>query len=201
VRLDDGSVLVLGGRVAGAPQTTAWRFRPRLLGRFTGSLTVVPADEESDPALAPLDPEYLVGPAWELRADVTGNINYAVVGGPIGGDLRVDLTATLQGGTAVIFGHTGPGDLHRALLVSGEEASIERRVAGVASTVCRGSVVPEIPGATLITLDVRNGTARVAVGGQVVLSCNVDPVPVGRVGVGPATTTSVVTVASIAVTR
>ncbi|MBZ0237113.1 MAG: hypothetical protein K8M05_32585, partial [Deltaproteobacteria bacterium] len=200
VRLADGSVLVVGGRVGGAPQAAVHRFRPRLLGPFTGSLTVVPGDDESDPPVSPLDPSLVTaGPPWRLRADGPG-LSYAVVGGPSGGGLRVDLSATVPDeGIALVLGQVGPADLHRVLLVPGVEAAIERRVAGVATTICRGSPVPA-SGATTITLDVDADTARVAMGGQVVLTCDVEPLPPGRVGVG-ALGAGEIQVGSIAVTR
>lgn len=200
-RLDDGSVLVVGGRVAGQPQAAAYRFRPRLLGRFTGSLTVVPGDDESDPPLAPLDPALVTAtpPPWRLRGAGAG-LSHAVVGGPLGGTLRVDLVANVPAeGIALLLGHIGPGDLHQILLVPTVDASLERRVAGAATTLCRGSEVPAA-GSTTITLDVRDGSARVAIGGQVVLTCDVDPLPPGRVGVG-ALGAGEVQVLSIAVTR
>lgn len=200
VRLDDGSILVVGGRLDGVPQATAYRFRPRLLGRFTGALTVVPGDDESDPPLSPLDPGLVTAaPPWRLRGSGAG-VGYAVVGGPFGGGLRVDLVATVPAeGIALVLGHLGPGDLHRVLLVPGGEAAVERVVAGAASTVCRGSTTPPA-GSTSITLDIGDGTVRAAMAGQVVLTCNVGPLPEGRVGVG-AIGAGEIQVVSIAVTR
>ncbi|HUQ04573.1 MAG TPA: hypothetical protein VM261_18865 [Kofleriaceae bacterium] len=203
VRLEDGSIFLVGGRVADVPQAAAYRYRPRLLGPFTGSLTVVPGDDESDPPLSPLDPSLVTAtpPPWRLRGAGAAGVSYAVVGGPQGGTLRVDLTATVPAeGVALVLGQVGPGDLHRVVLIPDEEASLERRAAGAATTVCRGSTVPFVTGATAITLDVNRGSARVAIAGQVVLTCDVDPLPAGRVGVG-ALGTGEVQVVSIAVTR
>ncbi len=200
ILLDDGSVFVVGGRVSAAPQAAAWRFRPRLLGRFTGSLTVVPGDDESDPPLSPLDPSLVIPtPPWRLRG-TTGGPSYAIVGGPLGGPLRVEVTARVPvAGIGLVLGHVGPADRHQVLLVPGIEASLERRVAGGAATTCRGGVVPAA-GLHTITLDVRAGTARVAMGGQVVLTCDVEPLPPGRVGVS-ALGVGEVEVVTIAVTR
>jgi hypothetical protein len=202
VRLEDGSILVVGGHIGTAPQAAAYRFRPRLLGRFTGSLTVVPGDDESDPPLTPLDPSLVsAAPPWRLRGAGPGGLSYAVVGGPIGVTLRVDLTAVIPTeGLTLVLGHVGPGDLHQVILIPGQAASLERRGAGAATTVCRGSQVPVSSGATSITLDLRDGSARVALAGQVVLTCDVDALPPGRVGVG-ALGAGEVQVVSIAVTR
>jgi hypothetical protein len=202
LRLEDGSIFIVGGRVGTAPQAAAFRFRPRLLGRFTGSLTVVPGDDESDPPLSPLDPSLVTAaPPWRLRGAGAGaGVSYAVVGGPVGGTLRVDLVATVPPeGIALVIGQVGPGDLHRVILIPGEEASIERRIAGAATNICRGSTVPS-SGSTAITLDVSSESARVAIGGLVVLTCDVETLPPGRVGVG-ALGAGEVQVVSIAVTR
>ncbi len=200
LRLDDGSLFVVGGRVAGTAQAAAWRFRPRLVGRFTGSLTVVPGDDESDPPLSPLDPSLVtVAPVWRLRG-AGADPSHAVVGGPQGGTLRVDLGARVPSeGIAVVLGQVGPADFHQIVLIPGVEASLERRVAGAATTLCRGQAVPAA-GPTSITLDLRGGEARVAMNGQVLLTCDVDGLPAGRVGVG-ALGSGEVDVLTIAVTR
>jgi hypothetical protein len=203
LRLDDGSIFVVGGRLGDAPHAGAYRYRPRLLGPFTGSLTVVPGDDESDPPLSPLDPSLVTAtpPPWRLRGSGASGVSYAVVGGPQGGTLRVDLTATVPAeGIALVLGQVGPGDLHRVVLVPEQEAALERRVAGAATTICRGSSVPVVTGATTITLDMNDGSVRVAIAGQVVLTCDVEPLPPGRVGVG-ALGAGEVQVVSIAVTR
>lgn len=198
--LDDGSVLVVGGRSGGAAQAQAWRFRPRLLGRFTGSLTVVPGDDESDPPLSPLDPALVTAtPPWRLRGAGAAP-SYAVVGGPSGGPLRLEVTAVVPAeGAGLVLGHVGPGDLHQIVLVPGQAASLERRSGGAPTTTCRGQEVPAA-GTTTITLDLRGHTARVAMGGRVVLTCDVESLAPGRVGVA-ALGAGEVQVLSIAVTR
>jgi hypothetical protein len=184
IRLDDGSVLVVGGRRGGTAQAEVWRFRPRLLGPFASSLSVVPGDDESDPPLAPLDPSLVTSTLpWRLRGAGMG-LSHAIVGGPSGGPLRVEVTATVPGdGIALVLGHVDAAEMHRVILIPGMAASLERRAAGAVTRPCSGQMVPAA-GPTVITLDARDGVVRVAMGGQVVLSCEVEALPPGRVGVG-----------------
>ncbi len=180
VALADGSVLVVGGRAAGLAQAGVWRFRPRLLGPFTAALTVVPSDDESAPALAPLDPAQVTAtPPWRLRGP-----GHAVVGGPVGASLRVDLSARVPAdGAAVVFGHVDAANLYQVVLVPGAAATVERRAAGQLTTPCRGEVVPPA-GLAAITADLRGARVRVAMDQRVVLTCDLDAPAVGRVGVG-----------------
>ena len=205
VVLGDGSVLIVGGRDGGGPDARAWRFRPSLLGPLTGSLTIVPADDQSAPPLAPLDFAQVEaagngGPAWRLRGSGGAAPSWAVVGGPVAADLRVELAAAVPAeGIAVLIGFVDAGTHHRAVLIPGEPAALERRAAGVATTVCRGGVVPA-PIDAAITVEVRAGTVRVAAGGQVVLSCDAPALARGRVGVA-ALGDGVVGIETIAVNR
>ncbi len=198
VRLDDGSVLVVGGRlgIPAAVQRTTWRFRPRLLGPYTGSLSVVPGDDESDPPLAPLDPAQVTpGPPWRLAGP-----GHAIVGGLVGGRLIVDLIAAVPAsGAGLLLGHRSPADHHLVRLVPGLPAALERLVAGSATTLCQGSTVPAA-GMTAVTLNLDGGAVRVAMSGQVVLSCDVERVPDGRIGVA-SIGSGEVEVMSIAVSR
>src|SRR5688572_32295345 len=60
----------------------------------------------SEPALTPLDPGRVTpAPAWSLRAPAAGGASWALVGGVVGGDLRVELTASIPAeGAAVLLG-------------------------------------------------------------------------------------------------
>ena len=200
IGLDDGSIFVAGGRSGGVAQAATWRFRPRLLGPFTGSLTVVPGDDESDPPLTPLDPAFVTaGPPWRLLGAGDGP-SHAIVGGPAGGALRVDLTAVVPAdGVGVVLGHVGPADHHLVRLVPDQPAALVRVAAGTTTTRCLGGTVPPA-GAATITVDADPGSARVAIAGRVVLTCDLDGLPAGRVGVA-ALGAGEVEVITIAVTR
>ncbi len=200
IRLDDGSVLIVGGSDGGADDR-AWRFRPPLLGPLAGSLTVVPADEASAPALTPLDPGGVTQtPAWSLREPASGGASWAVIGGVVGRDLRVELTASsANAGVAVLLGFVDAAHHHRAVIVPGQPAHLDRHADGAVATLCGGDQVPAMDDPATVTVEVRGSTVRVAAGGRLVLTCDAGDLGPGRIGV--AALGGAVAIETIAVNR
>lgn len=168
-RLDDGSVLVLGGK----PVTNqAFVFRPPLLGASSGSVTVVPIGPARANTLTAADPATVTrGTKWVLSAN-GAQLARALVGGPrmTTGTLR--LVASVEaGGVGVIAHDTGPGRALLASLVPGEPA----RIVAADGTACTGDVVapfdPETP--ATILLEVSDETATLSRDGTALVSCRV----------------------------
>ncbi|MEZ4401870.1 MAG: hypothetical protein R3B06_17710 [Kofleriaceae bacterium] len=183
LRWDDGSVLVFGG-TDGAAQPTAMvqRFRPRLLGPDTGTVTVVPGDGASDPPLTPLDPAAVDrAGGWQLAG---GAPSWAIVGGPRAGLARLEASVTVPAtGLVVVTGFVDAADHDDVVLVPGEVATIERVRGGAAEVVCRGAVVPAAgPAAVLVELGA--STVRVVIAGATVASCALDDRRRGGLGIG-----------------
>jgi hypothetical protein len=168
-RLDDGSILVLGG----TPVTNeAHVYRPPLLGATSGSVTVVPIGPARANVLTPADPATVTrGMKWVLASD--GTEARALVGGPRMATGTLRLFASVEaGGVGVIAHQTGPGRALLAALVPGEPARIAT-LDGVTS--CTGPVVapfdPDV--AAEILLDVHEGRATLSREGVALVGCAV----------------------------
>ncbi|HVV84750.1 MAG TPA: hypothetical protein VHE35_16910, partial [Kofleriaceae bacterium] len=196
VRLADGTVLVAGGRAGGAPTDHVWRFRPRLLGPFGASESVVPTDASGDPPLTPLDPARVTtAPRWQVEAGA-----WAIVGGLVGDDLRLDWTGELPAdGAALLFGFVDPGRHHRADLVPGQPARVVDVEGGEETVRCEGSAAPAA-GPIVARVELTAGTAQVLAGGRVLVRCPLTGLAAGRVGIA-ALGAGAVTVETLAVTR
>lgn len=197
LRWDDGSVLVFGGRDGGGPSAGVVRFRPRLLGPFTGSLAVVPRDGGSDPPLTPLDPAAVDrADGWKLGGPAP---SWAIVGGPTGGPLHVDLVVDVPAaGLGLLTGFVDPAQHDRITLVPGQAARLERIRAGAVASQCTGSAVPAA-GRVAVAVDNGAATLRVTVGGVAVLAC--PQVEHARGAIGVAALGAQVAIESIAIGR
>jgi hypothetical protein len=196
VRLADGTVLVVGGARAGVAIAAVTRFRPRLLGPYGAAASVVPGDLASDPPLTPLDPARVtIAPAWQV-----GEGAWAIVGGMIGDDLRLEWTGGLPAdGAALLVGFVDAGRHHRVDLVPGRPVAIVAVDAGEASVRCEGEATPAA-GPIAARAELAGGVLQVRVGGRPLVRCPLSGQLVGRVGVG-ALGAGAVTIESLAVTR
>lgn len=170
-RLDDGSVLVLGG----APATTqAFVYRPSLLGPASGAVTVVPIGPARANVLTPSDPGSVTRTGdWVLAAG-GGELARALVGGPrlANGSMRV-VAAVEAGGLGLVAQQTGPGRAVIAELVPGAPARIVQR--GTPEPACTGDTVAafEADTAETVVLEIADGRARVTRAGIELVACEI----------------------------
>jgi len=162
VRLDDGSLLVLGAR---DPSAQAWLYRPSLVGPRSGSITVLP-DGSTEGVLTATDPSHL--DRTDAHFTLVGDDDYgarALVGGPrmdqgsINGVVRVR-----AGGVALVAEQTDPGRAFIGRLVPGEPARIEQLVDGTTKTLCTGSQVTSEELVAAVGFSITNGSATLTVG-------------------------------------
>ena len=212
VRLPDGSVLVLGGAT---PSTSAWLFRPSLVGPNSGSVYALP-DGSTQGILTPTAPETVMyantgampGSALTLTApddDLTASV---LVGGPRTATGTVSASVSVKsGGVALIAQETAPAEALVARLVPGEAASIERHDGATTTTLCSGSTVTADVLSTGVTFVVTSTSATASFGiaqTTLLVSCDLSSDPVastpGQWGIA-ATANGMIQVASINVTR
>ncbi|MCE9579625.1 MAG: hypothetical protein K8W52_41275, partial [Deltaproteobacteria bacterium] len=192
VRLDDGSVLVVGGHDAGgAAQAGAWIFRPPLVGPFAGAATATPSVADTDAPLDPLDPSAVSidGNGWRLAGRGAGLGSWVVITGPTFADGVLEATLRPTGGFAAIAGFTAPDRFDAAILVPGQPARVERHRDGAVTTVCTGAIVELFPsdptGPIAITLARAAKTFTVTVSARPVLTCDLPDGERGAFGLGP----------------
>jgi len=175
-RLDDGSVLVLGGTQGGAPVAQAWIYRPSLIGPATGALTVVPTGVARANVLTPSDPATVTrGADWVLAAG-GADLARALVGGPRmrAGTLRV-VARVRAGGIALVAQQVAPGRATVGELAPGMPARIRVLEAGEPGTSCGGATVAPFDPAVAATLElvIEDERAQLRRDGVVVVSCDV----------------------------
>ncbi len=205
LRLADGSIFVLGSPIGGAASTSAWIYRPSLVGPAIGSMNVLPLDEGTG-VLTPEDPSTVVRtlgpPTWTL---VGGDaMARAIVGGPrrASGSITASVRV-LAGGMALIGQQTGPGRAIVGELTEGQPARIVRLDGAQRQVLCSGREAPPLLRTDLNTtarLEITGGAARLSVESTVLASCEVDASVRGAWGVA-ALANSSVTVARVTVTR
>lgn len=193
--LEDGSVLIVGAGVPGAPSATAWRFRPALLGPYSNAVQILPAAVGTEGAeLTPSDPNGVDRPGerFELIGRDTLS-HWAIVGGPRLADGR--LTAQLRftaatddapQGLAVLTHFQSPADLVVTQLVPGQPAMVQRHLGAEVTELCRGPTVPALPQGEPFTLElqVSAGAVTARFGGRVVLECPAAELARGAWGLG-----------------
>ncbi len=212
VRLPDGSVLVLGGAT---PSTSAWLFRPSLVGPSSGSVYALP-DGSTPGILTPTAPEtamYANTGAMPANAitltapddDLTARV---LVGGPRTATGTVSASVSVKsGGVALIAQQTAPAEALVARLVPGEAARIERHDGQTTTTLCSGSMITGDELSSNVSLVVTSTSATASFGiaqPTVLVSCDLSSDPVaptpGQWGIA-ATANGMIQVASINVTR
>jgi hypothetical protein len=194
-RLDDGSILVLGG----SPVTNeAFVYRPPLMGPASGSVTVVPIGPSRANVLTPSDPSTVTRAAKWVLAAGADPLARALVGGPrmTNGTLR--LVATVEaGGVGIVAQQTGPGRALIAELVPGAPA----RIATVDGTIaCTGdTVAPFDAEPATILLEIADDRARLVRAGVELVACEVvgEPGAWGVAAIGPGARVAVETVSLV----
>jgi hypothetical protein len=200
LRLPDGSVLVLGGIHA---TSTAWIYRPSLVGPQAGSITVVPTSPSNSNVLTAPDPASVTRSAgeWLLAGE---DLARALVGGPRTATGSVNATVRVRaGGVALVAQQVGPGKLVVAELAPGTPARLVRVEGGTRHTICSGTDVgafdPMI--AVTVRLAVTSSLARLTRDGVEQLACDVDAGEPGAWGVAALGTGARVAVDTVTVAR
>ncbi|HUS64860.1 MAG TPA: hypothetical protein VMZ28_09980 [Kofleriaceae bacterium] len=204
VRLDDGSVFLVGGHdEVGDALAGAWIYRPDLVGPFTAGRSVTFATDESAAALVPRDPARGSRVAadddtpahYEIEATAGGEVarEWAILAGPRFVDVSVEARVAADGGGAgILFWWESAARHAMVALEPGEAARVVVVEDGDAVSVCSGERVdggdlesPESGAAHDLVVSVDEGEIAVALDGREVLHCSVDPLPGGQVGVAP----------------
>ena len=188
VRLDDGSVLVVGGRDGDGPHRRAYVFRPSLIGPTTGEIGAFPATDGVDTELSPLDPGLVeAGPPWRLRAGDGPLRSWALVTGPRPGDGFLDASVRASGGgVAALVGFVDPAHFDAVELAPAAPARLVRHAAGAPRDLCRGSPVELAQDVQVaIRIERRGGRVTASVAGLRVLDCAADAPARGLWGLGP----------------
>ena len=194
VRLDDGSVLIAGGRDGDDPVASAYVLRPSLVGPFAGALVAaaVQAGEDFDEnAVSPLDPARLTREAtWRLTADGPGLRSWVVVTGPrmTDGVLQASVLAT-GGGAAVLVGFVDPAHVDVVELPADAPPRLVRHRPGRVETLCTGDALVPITAATITVSRAGDRVTAQVVPGELgrgdVLSCTTPEPARGLWGLAP----------------
>jgi hypothetical protein len=190
VRLDDGTVLVVGGHDAsGRASAGAWIYRPALIGPFAGAATATPAVADADAPLDPLDPALVTidSTGWALAGRGPGLGAWVIVTGPTFVDGTLAATVRPTGGFAALVGFVAPDRFDAVILTPGAAARLDRH-RGAITTPCTGSVVDAaIGGGDPVTVTIVRAAGRVtaSVGGRPVLTCALPDGERGAFGLGP----------------
>ena len=176
VRLADGSVLVIGGKLAGQPTAQAWLFRPSLIGATSGTV-VAESDGSAAGVLVPTDPSTATHSAMKLILTAPGD---ALTARALVGGVRMttgSVNAAVQvgaGGVALVAQEVAPGRALVAELVPGMPARIARLDAGASTTLCTGQMVPAFDAGTVtnVGLAVDGSSATLSLAGARVATCS-----------------------------
>lgn len=199
--LADGSVLVLGGTPVA---DTAWIYRPPLLGRASGRVTVVTTGPSranvltaADPATVTRNGDWVLAAGGEPRAR-------ALAGGPrmTSGAVRA-VVRVKAGGAGVIAQQIGPGRALVGELVPGEPARIVLLEDGAEITLCSGDRASAFDPAVAVTIElaVADDRARLLRDGDELVACGVAGGVRGAWGVAAIGPGSEVAIDTVALTR
>ena len=204
VRLEDGSVLVVGGRdAAGEPLGDAWIFRPDLTGPWTAGLSATFATPESAAPMVPRDPARARAVAADGETPAHYRIEasddrlpseWAVLAGPRFTSLSLDASiAAEQGGAAVLLWFRDeattavleltPGDEPR--LISLEQGQERPLGTCTGQPIGDGDLAPPAGAGHALAVDAVSGQLVASLDGRIVLRCAVEPPAPGLVGVAP----------------
>jgi hypothetical protein len=204
-RLDDGTVLVLGGAVS----SRAWLYRPSLVGPASGSVTAVPASENGRGVLTAPDPATVTRtanpPAWLLTAPGDALTARALVGGPriSTGSVRA-IVHVRAGGLALIAQETAPGQAIVAELAPGAPPRLVKLDAGSEHLVCSrppalAAFDPAIP--VTLRLSISDHDARLSIDDREILACDLVATDRGAWGLASLGAGAQVEVDSVTVAR
>lgn len=186
IRLDDGSVLVVGATIGGVATSDAWLFRPSLIGPHAGQVVAFP--DGTGAILTLPHPETAQSAAGRLTltapgagtADLSAR---ALVGGPrlTTATMTAVVRVSQAGGVALIAQQTAPARALAAILAVGQSARIERRLGAMTAVLCTGSAVTIDELALPLQLVVGRDRVTASVGNPPVakVSCDfaADPIP------------------------
>lgn len=198
IRLDDGSVLIVGGVGAGEVRADAWIYRHDVTGPWSslpaqifavgGTPLVLPFDAVAA-HVEPGTPAQLVVTAQALRAGALGG--WALLAGPLYADVTLSATLTVStgAGAAALLGLTSAGDYLAVTLQPGQPISVAPVARGIlGAPLCEGSVALADDALTLslhaLRVERRGPTLRVDLDGASVLSCEGVAGARGAVGFG-----------------
>jgi hypothetical protein len=182
LRLPDGSVLVLGASPA---TTSAWVYRPSLVGPSAGSVIVLPGSG-SGGVMTAVDPSTLAVDGYHLTANATDLDARALVGGTRMAIGTLVVTATVgSGGVALIGRQVAPGDALVARLAPGQPAEIDDLAS--ATTLCTGPPVAAFAAGVdvQLELDVDASSATLLRDSAIQVTCSVAGGARGAWGVAP----------------
>lgn len=210
VLLDDGTVLVLGGRLAddaGAPRAwpRAWIVRPELTGPWAGDATASFTDLDFARLAVPRDPrqggfvgEDAPGGAtahYLLQSSSNTGLpsEWLILAGPIFGRVSIEVQGrAVRSGVAVLFGFRDAATHMALVMLPGQPATLFQIEAGAVRDVgaCTASIISaaalaggDEPARIQVRVDTRAVTA--VLDGEEVLSCTGQGAPApGHVGVG-----------------
>lgn len=203
VLLDDGTVLVVGGRLVGnapvAPR--AWIVRPALMGPLAGQVEA--RFDELDNALAAVarDPRQGRlfdddrGTHYRILASSSAALpsEWVILAGPVFGRVQVEARVrAANSGVAVLLGFRGARDHLFLSMLPGSPASLSRIDAGGVRPVepCTAAIISAagLAGgerAASIQVRVEERAVRAWLDDDEVLSCTgLEPLPAGHVGLG-----------------
>ena len=183
LRLPDGSVLVLGASPA---TTSAWVYRPSLVGPSSGSVIVLPGGG-SGGVITAVDPATLAVAGYQLAADATDLDARALIGGTrtATGSIAATVAVGSGGGAALIARQVAPGDALVGRLVPGGAAELDDLATG--AQLCTGSTVAAfVAGVPVqLELDVDASSATLLRDGVTQVTCGVPAGARGAWGVAP----------------
>ena len=205
VRLDDGSVLLVGGRDAGgAPLADAWIFRPDVIGPWSAALSATFATPESAAAMVPRDPARARAVPAEgrtpahYRIEATGEdgapTEWAILAGPRFTSLSLEASvAAEQGGVAILLWFRDEATTAVLALRPGQDAELfaidagEQRPLGscAGQPIGEGDLAPPDGAGHALAVSASSGELSATLDGREVLRCDVDPPAAGLVGVAP----------------
>ncbi|HTJ43354.1 MAG TPA: hypothetical protein VL463_14715 [Kofleriaceae bacterium] len=206
VRLDDGSVLVVGGHDSvGAPLDQAWIYRPAVDRGPFDAATVTPTDEASA-QLDPLDPANVntTSGDWILSSSGPALASWAVIAGPSLVSGTITASVRPSGGVAILVGFVDPSHFDALVLPMGGAAHLERHTPGAVTPLCTGSPVPMTlgeGGSVTITVTRKPDRISATVGADAVIDCAPGTSARGRVGIAPSGSGASLTVDTISVNR
>jgi hypothetical protein len=202
VRLDDGTVLIVGGvDQAGEPLAEAWVHRPDLTGPFTGNLDItfegVLAESmvPRDPLLATREPPQGDVPAhYVIESSSSGDgvpSEWAVAAGPLLSEPKIAANVgTISGGVAILLGFTGAADYLFVVLHPDQLAELlsvrngQPQITGCSGAVIQRQQIETNPDTHRIAVEVTDAQLIASIEEDEVLRCSGIELPRGRVGIG-----------------
>lgn len=179
IRLDDGSVLVVGATDHGIATDEAWLFRPSLVGPHVGQVVAFP--DGTGAILTSPNPQAAQRIAGRLEltaasSDARDLSARVLVGGPrvATATMTAAVRVASQGGVALIAQQTAPARALVAVLVVGQPARVERRLGAESAVLCTGAAVTAEDLALPLQLVVHRDRVTASVGSSPIAKVSCD---------------------------